>query len=233
MIENRYDDILRTGNQQIIDLTPSNYVLRIELASELANIIKKNKFAKILEIGFGEGNLTKFIMEYNPNIKVDCLDISSEMIESSKKYLPEYLDRINFIEADALEYLEKTKTNYEVILSAWTLHNFKKNDRNNVYKAIFNNLAERGSMMNMDKYYQDNVNEAKKYLNTQLNRYQFIGQELREAITEHEHQDFSDEYRMNESSSIKLLSDIGFKNIRIVDRVERELLLVAEKIFNN
>jgi len=87
MPANRYDDSLREGNQIIIDLTPANYTLRIELALELKSIIQNNPKRKILEIGVGEGDLTKHILKENPAIHIDCLDISEEMIETSKQTL--------------------------------------------------------------------------------------------------------------------------------------------------
>ncbi len=72
MIKNRYDNKLREGNQIILNLTPGNYVLRIELSLFLKNIFKNNKNFRILEIGSGEGDLTKHILENNTNIKIDC-----------------------------------------------------------------------------------------------------------------------------------------------------------------
>ena len=87
MIENRYDDTLREGNQLIIDITPSNYVLRIELSLEIKNILQDKTKSKVLEIGSGEGDLTKYILKNNTALHIDCLDISQEMIDSSKTVL--------------------------------------------------------------------------------------------------------------------------------------------------
>jgi ubiquinone/menaquinone biosynthesis C-methylase UbiE len=87
MLKNRYDDILREYNQDIIGLSPANQTMRIELALEIKKILEEKPDVKILEIGVGEGDLTKYILQYNSEIKLDCLDISNEMIDSARKNL--------------------------------------------------------------------------------------------------------------------------------------------------
>jgi hypothetical protein len=54
MLQNRYDNILREYNQDIINLSPANQTMRIELALEIKNILQKNPESKILELGVGE-----------------------------------------------------------------------------------------------------------------------------------------------------------------------------------
>jgi hypothetical protein len=54
MLQNRYDDILREHNQEIINLSPANQTMRIELALEIKKILEQNPDAKVLEIGVGE-----------------------------------------------------------------------------------------------------------------------------------------------------------------------------------
>jgi ubiquinone/menaquinone biosynthesis C-methylase UbiE len=124
MPKNRYDNLLRDGNQSIIDLTPGNYVLRIELSLELKNIIQNKNNVKMLEIGVGEGDLTKYILKNNKSIHIDCLDISKEMLGLAKHSLSEYVNNLNFICADALDFLNTAESKYDIIISGWTIHNF-------------------------------------------------------------------------------------------------------------
>lgn len=247
MPKNRYDDLLREGNQLIIDLSPCNYVLRIELSLELKKITKIGKSGtKVLEIGVGEGDLTKYVLKNNPGINIDCLDISKEMIEICRKNLTSYTDeitnnkdnnktkikintKIKYITEDALVYLQKNEDMYDVILSAWTIHNFVQKDKNAVFRAIYSSLRKGGKMLIMDKFYPDSKKEQKILLDLQLSRYRYLDKKLRSVIVRHEQQDLSKNYLMEESSSINLLQRIGFKNIKILDRVERDILLIAEK----
>lgn len=50
MIKNRYDDILREYNQDIINLSPANQTMRIELALEIKRILERNPDTEVLEI---------------------------------------------------------------------------------------------------------------------------------------------------------------------------------------
>ncbi len=228
-MENRYDHLLREQNQVLVNLTPGNQVLRIELALEIKKFVKNKEHIKILEIGSGEGDLTKYILEKNKSIKISCLDISNEMIKSSEKFLARFKERLSFINEDALSYLEKTKINYDIITSAWTIHNFKWVDKIKLFKVIYKNLSKNGIILIMDKFYPDLKNKSQDMLKIQLDRYRYLDPRLQKEISEHEEQDFLDEYRMEESQTLDLLKKIGFKNIKLLDRVERDVLLIAEK----
>lgn len=227
MVENRYSEELRENNKKLVELQPANIVLRIGLAFTLKKLVE-NKELKILEIGVGEGDLTEQILKYCENVRIDCLDISSEMIESAKKYLSDNLNQINFIDKDVIDYLKEIKFKYDVITSAWTIHNFKQEDKNKTFEIIFSSLSENGKFLLMDKIYPDNI-DHEELLSLQCARYKYLDEKLEKEMTTHETKDTSAEYIMKESSTIDVLKKIGFKKIKIIDRVERDLLLLAEK----
>lgn len=163
MIENRYDNILREHNQDIIDLSPANQTMRIELALEIKKIIEEKPDLGVLEIWVWEWDLTKYLLQYNPELKLDCLDISPEMIESAKQNLWE--ENINFIQDDAYEYLDKPETKaYGIILSAWTIYNFPWKDKIKLFRKIYDKLQEGWIMLLMDKIYSDYKTEGFHFL---------------------------------------------------------------------
>jgi hypothetical protein len=45
----------------------------------------------------------------------------------------------------------------------------------------------------------------------------------------HEMQDYDANYKMQESQTILLLKELWFREIEILDRIERDVLLVARK----
>ncbi len=51
------------------------------------NLITKDD-AKLLEIGCGPGNITKYLLEKRPNFKISGIDIAPNMIELAKKHNP-------------------------------------------------------------------------------------------------------------------------------------------------
>jgi len=229
MVKNRYGDTLREGNQLIIDLIPSNYVLRIELALELKKIVNNNSELKILEFGSGEGDLTKYCLEQNKLIKIDCLDVSKEMIDLSKQFLSEFLNRITFITEDISDYLKRIDFKYDIITSSWPIHNFTWEEKKSVLEKIHSALSTNGKLLLMEKIYPDNSEEKKKLFELQIERFKHLETKLREETIAHEHQDMLDDYRMDEANTFEIMKKIGFKNIKILDRVARDVLLVAEK----
>lgn len=230
MLQNRYDDILREHNQEIINLSPANQTMRIELALEIKKILEQNPDAKVLEIGVGEWDATKYILQHNPGIHIDCLDISAEMIASAKQSLWEQSQRVNFIQDDAYEFLQKEKNNqYGIITSSWTIHNFPWEDKKRLFPKIYDKLIDGGALLLMDKIYTD-YNVENVYLKSVQNqRYQYLPAEVREAIMAHEEQDFDAKYRMQDSQIRKVLEDSGFGYISTLDRIERDVLLTAKK----
>ncbi|MEN9551785.1 MAG: hypothetical protein RI935_162 [Candidatus Parcubacteria bacterium] len=79
----------------------------------------------------------------------------------------------------------------------------------------------------MDKVYPDVGGEA--LLNLQLNRYKYLSEAGCKEITEHEKQDYLDEFRMNETNFLDALKQAGFASPVIIDRVERDVVIIAKK----
>ncbi len=226
-MENRYKGKLRVDNQKLIEILPASATLAISTAAELKKIENVSNL-KILDVGIGEGNFAEYLFEYNPEIKIDGVDISSEMIESAREKLSG--KNVNLICEDGLKYLRNFDGNYDVIVSSWTIHNFKWKEKIALFKEIYSKLSFGGKMLLMDKIYPDDEFGKEFYLVLQNKRYaNCLSEDLAKNMLLHEYQDFSDDYRMDEAELIKILKEIGFQNIRIVDRVEREAVLVAEK----
>jgi SAM-dependent methyltransferase len=227
-VNNRYDDILRRGNQTIIDLTPANVTLRIVSALEVKRAAANGR-SRALEIGIGEGDLAKFIFKYNPEITLDAVDVSGEMIESAKATLADQKDKVNYFCEDALAFLKRTTDPYDVILSSWVIHNFKRADRRALLEEMFAKLRDGGIFILMDKVYPGDEAERKEMFDVQVKRYRYLDKNLRDEITAHEELDYTDEYRIDELPFFEELKSIGFVNVRIEDRVERDVVLVATK----
>lgn len=225
-MKNRYDKVLLKGNKQIISLSPANETLRLITAFEFKNAYKKGM--RVLEIGCGEGDSAKVVLE-NVSAKMDLLDISSIMINNCKNNLSKYEKQINYICSDSLEYLDICKP-YDIIFSSWTIHNFPQKDKKILMEAIYKKLNKGGVFILMDKIYLNkSEKEDKDLLNLQLKRHHYLEPVLANEIIAHEKKDYSKDYKMNEKDFIKDLKKIGFKKISVADRVERDIVLVASR----
>ena len=66
-------------------------------------------------------------------------------------------------------------------------------------------------------------------LNQQLKRYRFLSPAGCKAISAHDLQDFTDTYRMDERPLLQQMRRLGFTGLRVVERIEREVVLVAQR----
>lgn len=227
VMKNRFDDVLRENNQLIIELSPCNVVLRVLLAMELEKVLRKKPDAKIIELGCGEGDSTLPFFRFNPGLHMDVLDVSPEMIEQAKKVLKN--QHATFICEDALDYLRNVGKKYDVITVSWVIHNFSWEEKRPFLKAIYDGLADGAHFLMMDKVYPGTPGGNKEMFEHQQKRYDYLIPEVRDEIKAHEVQDFDGKYRMDEPDFSAFLREIGFKDIKVIDRVERDLVLIARK----
>ena len=86
-VERRFFDQLvkRTGETNYANLRPASEVRFKRKASIVSEIINKNNYKKILEIGCGTGILSRYLLDYNPSVLISAIDISSEAIKVGKE----------------------------------------------------------------------------------------------------------------------------------------------------
>lgn len=222
MTANRYLD-LEAHNDAICALVPAHVSLRPVLALELKKVWYTG--ARILEIGCGPGDATLPILE-STLADMDLLDVSSSMLEVCKRRLAPYADRLTYYCADALEHLLGSKP-YDIIHSSWTLHNFPQADKTILLQAIFDHLNPDGAFLLMDKVMPTHGGDI--LFKAQLERYKLLPDDVCAAITEHEMHDISPEYRMDEVPLKAQLAGIGFSDIKIAMREERDIVLTARR----
>ncbi len=228
-LKNRFADKLQKNHQIIADFSHGNNVLKIIAALEIKNFLG-NKKINVLEIGCGEGNFTQYLLNYNQDIKLDILDVSPEMIASAKIKLSDRKGNINFICKDALIFLESCRKNYDIIVSSWTVHNFKWDEKMELFKHIHNRLNKAGKLFLLDKIYSDVPAENKKQLDKLCRRYDnYLPAGLKKEIISHAKKDFSIGYRMDEGNILAQIAKLGFKKIKIIDREAEEVILTACK----
>lgn len=228
-VKNRFDGILREQNKALVDLGPANVTSRIILSIELQRALKDIQNPRILELAAGEGFLTEYLLEYNPNITIDAVDLSSEMIETSKQRLQQFSDQIHYFHQDAIKFTKNQQANtYDAVVTGWFVHNLHWDKKNELIMPIYNVLKPKRNFFLFDKVYPDNNYEAQKMLEVQLNRYKYLPKHVEEAIVDHEQQDFHPNYKMTVQQTTNWLAK-EFKDFRLVDRVERDIVVIAHK----
>ena len=108
---------------------------------KLTELLKPNEGNKILEIGCGWGGFAEYVGK-NYDVKLDCITISKEQFEFSKKRIFEngLNEKVNIL----LKDYRDVKDNYDSIASIEMIEAVGQNYLVNYFKSIKKNLSESG-----------------------------------------------------------------------------------------
>lgn len=213
---------------------------------ELQNVVGttiKEKFAsfageeiKVLEIGCGTGITSKVILDAEERVHLVALDNEKLMLSQAKEKLSDerYKDKIDFVEADALKYLQSLENeSLEVVASGYVLHNLKSDIRDMIISEIYRVLKKEGIFINADKYAFDDKAEHERSYKEQIERfdvYDTIGRsDYKEEWIKHFAEDNKDEVIFREGEATKFLEKIGFRNVKTAYRKYMDAVIVGTK----
>ena len=80
------------------------------------NYLLEPKPKRVLIVGLGGGSMIHFLKRYDPEVKIDSVEIDPAVVEIAKKYfnVPDD-DNVKLMAEDGLKYLESTDAKYDVI----------------------------------------------------------------------------------------------------------------------
>lgn len=87
----------------------------------LASIPEKD--ANVLDLGCGPGNITRYLLKKNPNLRVKGIDISENMIQLARRNNPS----ANFERMD-LRHISDLKENFDAIICGFAIPYLSKRD---------------------------------------------------------------------------------------------------------
>ncbi|MSR85748.1 class I SAM-dependent methyltransferase [Candidatus Uhrbacteria bacterium] len=206
----------------------------------LADFAKKHPEAsilKVLEVGCGTGQTSIRILEADPRIKVVSVDTDEKLMEKAKKVLADMADRIEFIHQDILSVLTAMPDqSMDAMASGLTIHNFTTEYRLEVMKEVARVLKSGGLFVNADKYAFDDPEAHAKSLKEQIDSFEMFDTmhipgldipKLKKGWVEHYQED--EKTKITESEQIKMLEDLGFKDIKVIFRESMEAVITATK----
>ena len=94
---------------------------------------------KILEIGCGPGNITKYMLSKRPDFDLEGIDIAPNMVELAKKNNPNATFRV----MDSRD-IDQLKTKYDGIICGFCIPYLSKSDCSKLIKDTKNLLSEKG-----------------------------------------------------------------------------------------
>ncbi|WP_078553108.1 class I SAM-dependent methyltransferase [Bacillus alkalicellulosilyticus] len=107
--------------------------------------LKVDNYAKILDVGCGNGRTTFELFSKNTTVSIDAFDISDSMVETALKLRHEkeiHEDQINFFVMDAMDLDDENK--YDLVFSNATLHWMV--DSKTMYRKLYHSLKPGGKL---------------------------------------------------------------------------------------
>lgn len=192
---------------------------------------------QVLELGGGTGITTLSILSADDALTVLSVDNEPNMQKQAKSHLRDWAERgrLSFSSDDALTALEKIDSDsFDIMASAYTLHNFEQGYRQRVVEEIFRVLRPGGRFINGDRYGLDDISRHTAAIQREVAGYfRVLTQEQRLDLLEHWiihlFNDESENHVMRESAALRQLAEAGFSDVRLSHRMEVNALVTASK----
>ena len=103
---------------------------------------------RVLDLGCGNGALSKLVLKKLPNAHVIGFDITPKMLEAYIENLSEYRGRYELMHGDYR--FDTIGNNYDIVLAGLTLQHLTWGQRKNFYRLINTILKPKGSFISND-----------------------------------------------------------------------------------
>jgi putative AdoMet-dependent methyltransferase len=184
-------------NKQGFNLWADNYDNTVQISEEnndypfaaykqilnvIFNEVMQKNCSKVLDIGFGTGVLTSKL--YENRHQIDGLDFSPKMISIAKAKMPE----AHLIEWDISKGLpsEILNNRYDSIVSTYTLHHLKDEEKVSFVFKLLSLLKEEGQILIGDISFQNreklNICRQKNLHHWDDDEFYFVFDELKSAL---------------------------------------------------
>lgn len=191
----------------------------------------------VVELGGGTGITTLSILSADDRLNVLSVDNEPTMQNQARQNLKQWADagRLTFCGDDALTALRSLAADsVDLVASAYTLHNFPADYREQVIREMFRVLKPGGRFINGDRYALDDISAHTRSTQREVGGYFNVlaginRLDLLEHWVIHLFNDESENYIMREAVALRQMAEAGFKQIELKLRLEVNALVTAVK----
>ncbi|MDG4476605.1 class I SAM-dependent methyltransferase [Thiovibrio frasassiensis] len=127
---------------------------------------------RVLDLGAGTGMLSSLVAKKFAQTRITLLDISQEMLDKAKERFAGMEERLEFIAGD---YANGLEGQFDVILSALSIHHLTDTQKIKLFKNIHNALPEGGIFINADQILGPTPDIEQVYQETWLRQARDLG----------------------------------------------------------
>lgn len=182
------------------------------------------KISRVLDLGAGTGLLTYFWYQQCPSAEYVLVDIADEMINIARKRF-EGIDKISY---QVLDYSKELPSgNYDVIISALSIHHLENEYKQKLFKQIYDKLPNGGLFVNYDQFC-GSQDEMAKWFNSYWESQLAIS-----GLTKHDIELWKERKQFDRECSLKdeieMLRKSNFKIVECVYSYQKFSVIVAIK----
>jgi len=202
------------------------------IQKEIISFQTNKNLLSILELGSGTGIITDIILNSKKNIQITSIDDDNNAIKVTREKFSDK-NNIEFICTDILDYIRNTKETFDIVISAFTIHNFTQNYRNNFYTSIYKVMSQDSLFLNADKYSPDNNSMRNKALQNIIKKYFDVfskeGEiDLLKYWVLHYIDDQSPDKVMKLTDTLNIMKIKGFENLEYIYKDESKMLAILK-----
>ena len=209
------------------------YLSKKKIAHEIRSMPGKRDYLNILEIGGGTGITSKVVIEARENIYLTSIDVDRKMVKFCRVTFKNK-STMKFINSDALKFVRSCDNGeFDIVVSAFTVHNFKINYRIKLYEQIYKVLKNDGVFFNADKYVSDNAYKRLRALKYRVGTYidvlfQKGMYDVLEYWVNEYIKDLKPEYAMALMKERRIMIENGFRNSSYIFKSENEMMAILK-----
>jgi tRNA (cmo5U34)-methyltransferase len=220
-LKEKFNEVAEHYDHQRESLIPcfhDLYNITVDLAQS-----KKPK-PKILDIGAGTGLLTKFLFEKYPEGEFTLIDMSEKMLKVAKSRF-ESFDNFEYIIADYTTH--DFNDSFDLIVSSLSIHHLEDDDKEKLYKKIYNSLNPEGIFLNADQVIGSTHTLDKDY---QMNWMKIINNS---DLSESEKTAAAERMKFDKPATLednlKWLGNCGFEDVDVYYKYYNFVIFYAKK----
>jgi len=162
---------------------------------------------RVLDLGCGNGALSKLVLKKLPNAHVVGFDLTPKMLEAYVKNLSEYRGRYELMQGDYR--FDPIGSNYDIVLAGLTLQHLTWGQRKNFYRLIYTILTPQGSFISNDIIIDEDWDTRNQQYDNWMKFIESNGEDSEYWSDKHMKKD----YPVTLEDHFKWLKDAGFSKV--------------------
>ena len=137
------------------DMLPRSVPYYNDNIALIANLVEGKK--AICDLGCSTGNLLLYLAQKFPQTALFGVDNSAPMLDIARAKASAYGAKVHFIKADILDFKVPQGTQFDAIVSNYTIQFIRPQKRESLCKKIYQNLQKNGAFIMSEKLVCENA----------------------------------------------------------------------------